>query len=215
VTTKLYTLLGDYPNTLALKKGQVKSDLVAFGFADVKVPNTAFKRLVREFEFDLAEIAIVTDLQARQYNKPYVLIPAVVLGRSQHHTLAYNPARGKLSPRDLHGKRVGVRAYTVTTGVWVRGILSTDYGIDIDKVKWVTFEDPHVAEYTDPPICERASNDKNITQMLLDGELDAAVVGDKMPEGLAPLIPDTEEAAMNWAQRHGGVPVIEGVGTAV
>jgi 4,5-dihydroxyphthalate decarboxylase len=202
--TKLFTLLGDYPVTLALKQGEVASDLVEFEFADIKVANTGFKPLVREHKFDVGELAIVTYLQAKAYGKPYVLMPALVVARSQHHTLAYNPERGKLTPEGLAGKRVGVRAYSVTTGVWVRGILQEQYGLDLGKVHWVTFEDPHVAEYTDPSFVERAPAGKNIAQMLLDGELDAAVVGDKLPDPrLQKLIPDSEAAARAWADKHG------------
>ena len=206
--TELYTLLGDYPNTMALKKGEVTSSLVGFGFADVKVSNTAFKPLVREARFDVGELAIVTYLQAKVYGKPYVLIPATVLGRGQHHTIAYNPQRGSLEPTDLMGKRVGVRAYTQTTGAWVRGFLSDDYGIDPTKIRWITFEDPHLAEFKDPAFVTRAPEGKTLLQMLLDGELDAAIVGDKMPdERLAPLIPDADTAARKWAEKHGGVPI--------
>src|SRR6476660_10548983 len=107
--TKLYTLLGDYPNTSTLKKGEVASNLVDLQFADVKVSNTAFKPLVREAKFDLGELAIVTYLQAKTYGKPYALIPATVLGRGQHHTIAYNPQRGALRASELAGKRVGAR----------------------------------------------------------------------------------------------------------
>lgn len=201
---KLFTLLGDYPNTAALKRGELKSDLVDFDFADIKVANTGFKPLVREAKFDLSELAIVTYLQAKVYGKPYVLIPAVVLARGQHHTIAYNPERGELRPSDLPGKRVGVRAYTVTTGAWVRGMLKEQYGVDLGKVKWVTFEDPHLAEYNDPAEIERAPAGKTIAQMLLDGELDAAIVGDKMPDPrLKQLIPDSEAAGKAWAEKHG------------
>jgi 4,5-dihydroxyphthalate decarboxylase len=206
--TKLFTLLGSYPNTAALKSGAVKSDLVDFAFADVKVSNTAFKPLVREAKFDLGELAIVTFLQAKTYGKPYALIPATVLGRGQHHTIAYNPERGALTASDLTGKRVGVRAFTQTTGAWVRGFLADDYGVDTAKVRWITFEDPHLAEYKDPDFVTRAPAGKELTQMLLDGELDAAIVGDKLPDPrLAPLIPDADAAARAWALAHGGVPV--------
>ena len=206
--TKLLTLLGNYPNTLALKKGDVKSDLVDFDFADVKASNTAFKPLVREAKFDVAELAIVTFLQAKTYGKPYVLIPATVLGRGQHHTIAYNPERGELKPSDLAGKRVGVRAYTQTTGAWVRGFLADDYGVDTAKVRWVTFEDPHLAEYKDPDFVTRAGEGKTQVQMLLDGELAAAIVGDTLPDPrLKPLIPDADAVARRWAETHGGVPI--------
>jgi len=101
-----------------------------------------------------------------------------------------------------------VRAYTQTTGVWVRGILAEDYGVDLGSLKWVTFEEGHVAEYADPPNVRRAPEGKQLVQMLLDGELDAAVVGDKFPDPrLAPLIPDAEAANHKWSQSHGGVPI--------
>lgn len=201
---KLFTLLGNYPNTLPIKEGKVPSDLVEFEFADFKVANKGFKPLVREARFDVGELAIVTFLQAKAFNKPYVLLPALVVARSQHHTLAYNPERGALTLGGLAGKRVGIRAYSVTTGVWMRGVLKEQYGLDLDKVHWVTFEDPHVAEYTDPPTMERAPAGKDMAQMLLDGELDAAVVGDKLPDPkLKILIPDSEKAAATWAEKHG------------
>jgi 4,5-dihydroxyphthalate decarboxylase len=206
--TKLHALLGDYPNTKALKSKQIRSDLLDLDFADVKVVSTAFKPLVREGRFDMGELAIVTYLQAKVYGKPYVLIPAVVMGRGQHHTIAYNAERGQLAPKDLEGRRVGVRAYTVTTGAWVRGILAEDFGVDLGKVRFVTFEDPHVAEYRDPDFVERAPAGKTIVQMLLDGELDAAVLGDSMPDPrLRHLFPDPDAAARDWAQRHGGMPL--------
>jgi 4,5-dihydroxyphthalate decarboxylase len=201
---RLFTLLGDYPNTLPIKQGSVSSDLVDFAFADIKVANTGFKPLVREHKFDLGELAIVTYLQAKAYGKPYVLLPAPIVARSQHHTIAYNPVHGQLAPAQLEGKRVGVRAYTVTTGVWVRSILRGQFGVNLDNVHWVTFEDPHLAEYTDPPVIERAAAGKNMVQMLLDGELDAAVVGDKLPDQrLKFLIPDHDRAAQVWEEQHG------------
>ncbi|MCC6777963.1 MAG: hypothetical protein IT537_15225 [Hyphomicrobiales bacterium] len=204
----LHTMLGSYPNTKALKSGELASDLINFDFAEVKVANQLFKKVVRDAAFDCAELAIVTYLQALAYGKPYVLLPAVVVGRGQHHTIAYRADRGPLAPADLVGKRVGVRAYTVTTSTWVRGILAHDYGVDHRKVKWITFEDPHVAEYRDPDFVERAPAGKELAQMLLDGELDAAVVGDKLPDPrLTYLFPDPEAVAERWARAHGGVPI--------
>src|SRR5580692_3780697 len=205
---KLHTMLGNYANTKPLKSGAIHSDLVDFDFAEVKVANNLFKQVVREAKYDVAELAIVTYLQAKAYGKPYVLVPAVVVSRGQHHTIAYNPERGPLKPSELNGKRVGVRAYTVTTGTWVRGILASDYGVDINKVEWITFEDPHIAEYRDPEFVKRASPGKELVQMLLDGEIAAGIVGDKLPDSrLRHLIPDAELAARKWAERHHGVPI--------
>jgi 4,5-dihydroxyphthalate decarboxylase len=202
---KLRTLLGDHPGTLALKQGKVSSELVQLDFADVRVPNTAFKRVVRELEFDVAELAIVTFLMARAHGKPLVLLPAVVLGRFQHPYIVYNAERGLLSPADLAGRRVAIRSYSVTTAAWIRGILANDFGLDIDKVEWVTFEEPHVAEYRDPPNAVRAAPGANPLDMLLRGDVDAAVVGD-LNHGdarLKPLFPDPQAEALAWHRRHG------------
>src|SRR6202012_975667 len=115
---KLLTMMGNYPNTQALKSGAVRSDLVDFDFVDVKVANNQFKQVVRDAKYDVAELAIAPYLQAKAYGKPYVLLPAVLVSRGQHHTIAYNAERGTLKPLDLNGKRVGLRAYTVTTATW-------------------------------------------------------------------------------------------------
>jgi 4,5-dihydroxyphthalate decarboxylase len=206
---RLQTLLGDYPNTKALKSGAVKSSTVAFDFADVKVPSTAFKDVVRHLKYDVAELAIVTYLQARAHGKPLALLPAVVVGMLPHPFLVYNAERGKLAPSDLKGRRVGVRAYSVTTVTWIRGILQNDHGVDLDAIKWVTFEDPHVAEYRDPPTAVRAPAGKAIVQMLLDGEIDAGVVGgpDLSDPRLQPVIPSPNEAAREWCNKAGALPI--------
>src|SRR3984957_18086043 len=205
---KLHTMLGNYANTKPLKSGAINSDLVDFDFVEVKVANSLFKQVVREAKYDVAELAIATYLQAKAFGKPYVLLPAVVVSRGQHHTIAYTPERGPLKPSELNGKRVGVRAYTVTTGTWVRGILASDYGVDLNSVEWVTFEDPHVAEYQDPAAIKRAPEGKEIAKMLLDGEISAAILGDKFPDPrLKQLIPDAEGAAKKWAERHHGIPI--------
>lgn len=205
----LKTLLGMHANTAGVRSGELRSPLVNFEFAEVKTVHKEFKAVVREEKFDLAELAIATFLQAKAYGKPYVLLPAVVLARGQHHTIFYNPARGALNPGDLNGKRVGVRAYTQTTGVWVRGFLEEEYGVDFRRVQWITFEDPHVAEYTDPPWVRRAPKGKEMLPMLLDGEIDAAIFGSQNPENTParPLIPNAAEAEARWAEKHGGVPI--------
>lgn len=204
----LRALLGDYPNTLALKKGEVRSPRLVFEFADVKTPNHAFKRVVRELEFDVAELAIATYLTAKAHGKPLVLLPAVVRGKFQHESIVCSAAR-PVAPSDLPGRRVGIRSHSVTTVTWVRGILRNDYGVDLGRVRWVTFEDAHVAECRDPDGFERAPAGKNPMTMLLEGELDAAVMtGASLKDPrVRPVIPDPEAAAKSWYQRYGAVPI--------
>ena len=203
---RLKTLLGDYPVTRALKEGQVRSASLEFEFADVKFPHTAFKRVVRDLEFDVAEIAIVTFLMAKSFGKPLRLLPAVMFGRFQH---PYLVSVRDLRPKDLEGKRIAIRSSSVTTVAWIRGMLADDYGVDLTKVKWVTFEDAHVAEYRDPPGTERAPAGKTPLGMLLDGEVDAAVLADPVPQDarLKSVIPDPAAAAADWHRRKGAIQV--------
>ncbi len=206
---QLKTLLGDYPVTRALREGKVRSSLVELDIADVKVPHTAFKRVVRGLEFDVAELAIVTFMMARSFGKPLKLLPAVMFGRFQHPYLVYNAERGALSPKDLEGRRVAIRSSSVTTVAWVRGILADDHGVDLGRVKWVTFEDAHVAEFRDPPGTERAAEGKTALGMLLAGEVDAAVLADPVPKDarLRSVIPDPAAAAAEWHRRKGALQV--------
>ncbi len=203
---RLKTLLGDYPVTRALKEGRVRSGMFDLDFADVKVPNAAFKRVVRDLEFDVAELAIVTFLMAKAHGKPLALLPAVMFGRFQH---PYLVCIKDLSPKDLEGSRVAIRSSSVTTVAWIRGILADDHGVNLERVKWVTFEDAHVAEYRDPPGVERAAQGKAPLAMLLAGEVDAAVLAEPLPkdERLRSVIPDPAAAALDWHRRKGALQI--------
>jgi 4,5-dihydroxyphthalate decarboxylase len=166
--------------------------------------------MVRERKFDAGEMAIVTFLQAKAFGKPLVLLPAVVMGRFQHQCLLSPTARGALKPKDLEGRRVGVRSYTQTTGVWVRGILAHDYDVDLDRVTWVCNDDGHVAEYEEPSFVERTPpGAKKVDQMLLDNELDGAILGNDMPNEprVRGVIENPREAALAWCRKHGATPV--------
>ncbi len=119
------------------------------------------------------------------------------LVRAFHHgSISYNVKSGIKTPTDLHGRRVGVRAYTVTTGVWTRGILQSEYGVDLSKITWVINSDEHVAEYRAPANVESVSFDRSLADLLVDGEIDAAIgVPAASDKGIEPLIPDAEAAA--------------------
>jgi len=205
MAVRLRTLLGDHACTAALKDGSIKSDLVEFDFVDYKPTNKGFKPMVREGAFDVSEMAIVTYLMAKNYNKPMVLLPDVVLARFQHGHAFYNAKHGTLTPRGLKGKRVGIRSFTTTTGAWLRGILANDYGVDLNAIDWVTFEDAHVAEFEDHT--RRAPAGKQIVQMLLDGELDA-ILGEKVEHpDLKPLFADVRGEEASWFAKHGVRPI--------
>ena len=149
----LKTNLADSALSAALKSGRISSSIVRFDFCGPPVASNGFKAMVREGAFDAGELAIVTFLQAKTYGKPLTLLPATVVGRFQHNTMSYMDRGKPLTPKDLEGRRVAVRAYTQTTGAWARGILQHEYGVDLSRITWVTTDDPHLAEFTDPEQC--------------------------------------------------------------
>ena len=207
---KLRTNLADYPVTKALKQGKTSSSVVALDFCGPPVAHDGFKGMVRDNQFDAGELAIITFLQAKAYGKPYVLLPAPISGRFQHHCIGYNAEHGELKPKDIEGRRVGVRSYAQTTGLWVRGVLKHEYGVDLDRVTWVTFDDAHLAEYRDPANTERApKGSKKLAQMMFDGDVAAAILGADMPKDprVRSLVPEPHQAAKAWFQRTGVIPI--------
>jgi len=205
----LKTALGNYPFTKALKAGELTDPRIAFQFEEIKPVNRAFAPMAREQKFDVSEMAIVTYLLARSFGKPLVLLPCVMMGRFQHNTMVYSAERGKVTLQDLPGKRIGVRSYTQTTGVWIRGIVENDYGVDLNKAHWTVQETAHVAEYKDPPELNRVSMEHNLLDMLLGGEVDAVIYGADLPDDprLKTVIENPQEEAKTWFQKHGCVPI--------
>ncbi len=205
----LRTALGAYKHTAALRSGQVASALLRLKFADVSPVNRAFAPMVRDARFDVCEMAIATFLQAKAYGRPLVLLPVAVAARFQEPALLCRVGSTIRGPADLAGRRVGVRAYSQTTGMWLRGILAGDYGVRPEQVRWVTFEDAHVAEYREPPWAARAPTGADMLAMLRAGDLDAVIVGNDLPDdpGLRTVFPHPVAAGEAFRRRHGFVPV--------
>ena len=147
----LRTLLGDYPTTHALRRGALASPVVPLDFADVAVPNKAFKRVVRDLEFDVAELALMTFLMARSRDVPLRLLPVVVFSRNPLPHLVCDIERRRVTRSELSDCRIGVRAYTTTTAVWIRALMADQFGVRFDAVEWITLEEGHVAGMADPP----------------------------------------------------------------
>jgi 4,5-dihydroxyphthalate decarboxylase len=204
--TPLRTVLADYPHVRDLKNGTL--DGPRFEFIEVDPVHRAFPAMVREQAYDVCEMAIVTYLQARAEGKPLLLLPVVLRSRFQHDhlvCLADNP----IGPGDLAGKRIGVRTYAQTTGVWLRGILADQYDVPLDEVQWVSIEDGHLAEFRDPEQVERAPEGSKLVELLYAGELDAVIMGQDLPDDprLVPVIPEPKAAAEDWYRRENAVPI--------
>jgi 4,5-dihydroxyphthalate decarboxylase len=168
----------------------------------------AFAPMVREQRFDVSEMAIATLLMARAAGSDLVLLPVVLAARFQNGAMLRRAA-DRFGPGDLRGRRIGVRAYSQTTGLWLRGILQEEYGLRAGDVRWVTFEDAHVAAYRDPAWTERAAAGSDMLAMLRGGELDAAIFGNDTPAAadLATVFEDPAAAGRSFQQRHGLMPV--------
>ena len=201
--TVLKTAIANYPHTKGLKDGTVSVPGVQFEHVEVSPIIGAFRRMCRTLEFDVCEMAITTYLTAKAHDKPFTALPVFVLRQFHHSPIVYNIKSGVQSPKDLEGKKVGVRAYTVTTGVWARGILATEYGVDLDKITWVVVDEEHVQEYRKPAnVTERPG--ENLAEMLAAGELAAAIgVGKVDSPDIKPLIPDAADAEAAWHRKTG------------
>ena len=204
----LKTAIGRYGHTQPLIDGSVASDRLAFDWAEYETIVGVFRTMVRTNAYEVSEMALSTYLCARAHGKPMTAIPVFITRSFNHGDVVYNVDAGIESPRDLAGKRVGVRAYTVTPGVWARGILKHEHGLDLDEVTWVLGSDEHVAEFVEPPNVVSAPAGSDLGDMLLSGDLDAAIgVGGLDPARVKPLIPDARDAALHFHEQSGVYPI--------
>jgi 4,5-dihydroxyphthalate decarboxylase len=205
----LRAALGTYPHTRTLKTGTLSHADVALDYVEVEPIHKAFAPMVRRAAYDLSELAIVTALQALAYGRPIVLLPVVVAARMQRGCLIALSSKGTIDPRDLVGKRIGVRAYTQTTGMWVRAALREDHGLDVEDFQWVTHDPAHVEEYRDPAFVIHENTGKGLIDQLRAGDIDAAILGNDLPrdDAFAPVIRDHRAVDQAWVARHGFMPI--------
>jgi 4,5-dihydroxyphthalate decarboxylase len=222
---KLDIAIATYGHTAALKDGTVPIAGVAPNFIEVVPIIGAFRRMVRNVEFDVCEMAPTTYMIARARGAPYIALPIFVMRRFHHGGFVVRPDSGIKVPKDLEGKKVGVRAYSVTTGVWTRGIFVNEYGLDSSKVTWVVDDEEHVASLALPQNVVHAPPGKSLASMMTSGELQAGFTG---PAGIGragpptgnweaggqtaaqqypELIPDAATVEANWYRKTGIYPI--------
>ena len=195
---------GDYPHTAKLKS------TTGFAGATAKFPHIspvhdAFDDMVRIQKYDVCEMAIGAFFQAHEAGKPLLLLPAVMVGGFHYKSIQVAPDAVPVAPADLRGKRIGVRSYSQTTGLWVRGWLSADYGVTPGSVTWVTTEGSHSDAYHDPANVVRTEN--SLPDDLRGGQISAAILGAGAPADLRPLLQDWEDQSRRWHARHQTVPI--------
>lgn len=204
---KLSIVLGDYPHTKPLRDGRVTSDVVELDFISYDPVSDAFDAMVRTQDFDVCEMAVGAFMQGRAAGKPIALLPVVVVGGFHHGRLFSWTERGPVGPGDLAGNALAIRSYSQTTGLWIRGILEEQYGVDLDALRWITLEDSHAAEYVDPPNVSRAADGSSLMSLLRGGEVVAAALGKTGAEGTATVIPDVRAAEDEWFRQNGTVGI--------
>ncbi|MER5437818.1 hypothetical protein [Streptomyces sp. NPDC002790] len=206
--TRLTVALRRYPHTEPLLDGTVKTPGCDLDFPAIEPIHRAFAPMVREQRYDVSEMAIATLLQAVEAGVPIAAIPVVLHGNFHHRSISGWGGEGQLRPEDLRGQRVGVRAYSQTTALWVRGVLSDTYGVRAEDMTWVTREGPHVDGAHEPPNVERTS--LGLVDALRQGDVAAVVMGARSADhvdGLVPLLTDWKEQQAGFLDHHGWVPI--------
>lgn len=192
----------------ALRGHDFATPSVPVEFHEVSPLHKAFADVV-EGRYDIAELPIVALLQAVDAGRPLALLPFTLLGRFQHHTLVTAEASGEVTAENLAGKRVGVRSWGQTTAVWVCGFLRDDYGVDAAEIDWVVYEDAPVPGTPEPEYVTRASEGADVGADLLAGAVDAAIIGNGLPddERIRTVLPSPARAASAWFGRTGVTPI--------
>jgi 4,5-dihydroxyphthalate decarboxylase len=205
---RLRTALVTRGHTRALKDGAVAPRTFDFAFEEVPQIIQAFRRMVRGLDFDISEMAITTYLCARAYGKAFTAIPVFPMRALHHGAIVYNADAGIRNPKDLEGRRVGVnRGYTVTTGLWARSILQHQYGVDLNRITWMLSGDEHVAEYTPPRNVVPLDPGRRLEEMLMSGEIPAAIGVKVDSPRITPLIPDARAAGFAALRDRGLYPI--------
>ena len=216
--------IATYGHTAALKDGRVPIDRAKADFVEVSPIIAAFRRMVREVEFDVCEMAPATYMIARSFGAPFKALPVFIMRRFHHGGFVYREDGGIRRPKDLEVKKAGVRAYSVSTGIWTRGILQNDYGVDVSKVTWVVDDEEHVRELKLPPNVVHAPAGKSLVSMMAAGELQGAHTGPAgigragaptgnweagaaaKPQSYPELFPDAPRLEAEWYRKTGIYP---------
>jgi 4,5-dihydroxyphthalate decarboxylase len=205
--------LGDYGLTKPIKQPGADLGRLNLKFVEVEQIVPMMRRMCRGLEFDICEMAFTTYVCARAAGLPFTAIPVFVTRNFHHWAVFYNVNSGIRSPKDLEGRKVGVnRGYTVTTGLWARGVLQTEYGVDLDRITWIPTDDEHVLGFKAPNNVDYRFRGAKMRDLLMSGEIDAAIgeIGVEAPE-IKPLIPDARNAAFDYFRRTGIYPINHGV----
>lgn len=217
MSKKLHLTLacGDYEIVRALMDGSVKPDGIELTVLTDMTSDIRHWRMIRNREFDVAELSMSNYLMAKFRGLPFAAIPVFLHRRFRHGFIFLNANKGIRKPADLIGKKVGLRNFQATSNLWIRGILEHDFQAPHKKINWLT-QDEEEVEFTPPPdlSLKRTPAGKRVEEMLVEGELDALV----HPELIRPILDrdprvkrlfeNYKELEMDYYKRTGIFPIM-------
>jgi 4,5-dihydroxyphthalate decarboxylase len=206
---------GDYESIRALKEGIVKPDGIELTVLTDMTSDIRHWRMIRNREFDIAELSMSNYLMAKYTGLPFAAIPVFLHRRFRHGFVFLNAGKGISKPTDLIGKKVGLRNFQATANLWIRGILEHEYKVPHRKIQWYK-QDEEEVEWTPPSDLniQRVAQGKKVEKMLVDGELDALI----HPELIQPILekdkrvtrlfPNYRDLEIEYFQRTGIFPIM-------
>ena len=217
MSRKLHLTLatGDYESIRALKEGSIKPDGIELTVLTDMTSDIRHWRMLRNREFDVAELSMSNYLMAKYTGLRFVAIPVFLHRRFRHGFVFLNAAKGIKKPTDLIGKKVGLRNFQATANLWIRGILEHEHGVPHRSIHWFK-QDEEEVEWTPPADLkiQRIASGKSVEKMLVDGELDALI----HPEVIQPILdkdnrvtrlfPNYRELEMDYYKRTGFFPIM-------
>jgi 4,5-dihydroxyphthalate decarboxylase len=198
-------VVGNYPHTKLLKSHDTVAG-VEIAQPYIEPVHDAFDDMLRSQPYQVCEMAIAAALQALDAGKPVRLLPVVLAGNYQHRNLYASPAGDVTDASQLKGRKVGVKSFSQTTGLWVRGWLEEEFGVKAGEMDWMVTEPSHLEEFKDPDFVHPLEG--KLAAALTAGTVDAAILGrTSAPAGLGPLVSDYAERDQAWYDTHGFAPI--------
>jgi 4,5-dihydroxyphthalate decarboxylase len=213
---------GPYDRMEALAQGHVRPEAIDLRYVAIQSPPEIFARMIKTGSFDVAEMSLAHYMIMRTRGEfPFVAIPVFPSRVFRHGFIFINKNAGIAKPKDLEGKRVGVQEYRQTAGVWVRGTLQHEYGVDLKTLEWREggVNEPRPPDDTMDlrPLggikIELIPHDRTLNDMLEAGEIDA-YFGARRPGALdrgrnvARLFPDYRQREKDYYRRTGFHPIM-------
>jgi 4,5-dihydroxyphthalate decarboxylase len=170
----------NYDRTRALADGSVRPDGIDLNYQSLPVEETFF-RMLRYREFDAAEMSLSSyTVSLQREEKPFIAIPVFPSRFFRHSCIFVSAKSGIREPADLRGRKVGVPEFQMTAPVWIRGILSDEYGVKVQDVEHWSGGEEEPGRKEKIPLSLPADirlreidPTKTLSRMLADGEIDA------------------------------------------